>query len=153
LAPGEYFLIQEAAGAGGSIPLPTPDATGTIAMSATAGKVALRSVTTALTCSTDCGLVGGIVDFVGYGSTASSFEGAAPTSNLSNTLAALRLNGGAQDTDDNSADFVIGAPNPHNSVGVPEVPLPAALPLFITGLGALGLFGWRRKKKVAALAG
>lgn len=26
-------------------------------------------------------------------------------------------------------------------------PLPAALPLFATGLGALGLFGWRRKRK------
>ncbi len=31
-------------------------------------------------------------------------------------------------------------------------PLPAALPLFATGLGALGLLGWRRKKKAAALA-
>jgi hypothetical protein len=31
-------------------------------------------------------------------------------------------------------------------------PLPAALPLFATGLGALGLVGWRRKKKAAALA-
>jgi hypothetical protein len=31
-------------------------------------------------------------------------------------------------------------------------PLPAALPLFATGLGALGLIGWRRKKKAAALA-
>ncbi len=27
----------------------------------------------------------------------------------------------------------------------PSTPLPAALPLFATGLGALGLFGWRRK--------
>ena len=33
-----------------------------------------------------------------------------------------------------------------------ETPLPAALPLFATGLGALGLLGWRRKKKAAALA-
>jgi hypothetical protein len=32
-----------------------------------------------------------------------------------------------------------------------ETPLPAALPLFATGLGALGLIGWRRKKKTAAL--
>ena len=30
-------------------------------------------------------------------------------------------------------------------------PLPAALPLFVTGLGALGLLGWRRKRKAAAL--
>jgi hypothetical protein len=31
-------------------------------------------------------------------------------------------------------------------------PLPAALPLFATGLGALGLLGWRRKRKASALA-
>jgi hypothetical protein len=29
------------------------------------------------------------------------------------------------------------------------IPLPAALPLFATGLGALGLIGWRRKGRVA----
>jgi hypothetical protein len=31
-----------------------------------------------------------------------------------------------------------------------ELPLPAALPLFATGLGAVGLLGWRRKKKAQA---
>jgi hypothetical protein len=31
-------------------------------------------------------------------------------------------------------------------------PLPAALPLFAIGLGALGLLGWRRKRKVQATA-
>ncbi len=31
-------------------------------------------------------------------------------------------------------------------------PLPAALPLFASGLSALGLLGWRRKRKAAALA-
>ena len=34
-----------------------------------------------------------------------------------------------------------------NAATVSTVPLPAALPLFATGLGALGLLGWRRKKK------
>lgn len=29
-------------------------------------------------------------------------------------------------------------------------PIPAALPLFATGLGAMGLLGWRRKRKAAA---
>jgi len=29
-------------------------------------------------------------------------------------------------------------------------PLPAALPFFATGLGALGLLGWRRKRKAHA---
>jgi PEP-CTERM motif len=31
-------------------------------------------------------------------------------------------------------------------------PLPAALPLFASGLGALGLLSWRRKQKAAARA-
>jgi hypothetical protein len=33
---------------------------------------------------------------------------------------------------------------------VSSVPLPATLPLFASGLGALGLLGWRRKKKAIA---
>jgi hypothetical protein len=33
---------------------------------------------------------------------------------------------------------------------VSDTPLPAALPLFATGLGALGLLGWRRKRKAVA---
>jgi hypothetical protein len=38
------------------------------------------------------------------------------------------------------------------SIAVSQTPLPAALPLFGTGLGALGLLGWRRKRKAAAIA-
>jgi Protein of unknown function (DUF642) len=33
---------------------------------------------------------------------------------------------------------------------IPPTPLPAAFPLFATGLGALGLFGWRRKRNSTA---
>jgi hypothetical protein len=36
------------------------------------------------------------------------------------------------------------------SVTVSETPLPSALPLFASGLGALGLLGWRKKRKNAA---
>jgi hypothetical protein len=38
------------------------------------------------------------------------------------------------------------------SLNVAPTPLPAALPLFASGLGALGMFGWRRKRKVQAVA-
>jgi hypothetical protein len=31
--------------------------------------------------------------------------------------------------------------------GAADVPVPAALPLFATGLSAMGLFGWRRKRR------
>ena len=41
IQPGSYYLVQQAAGAGGTTSLPPPDATGTTAMSATSGKVAL----------------------------------------------------------------------------------------------------------------
>ncbi|MDQ5859251.1 MAG: lamin tail domain-containing protein, partial [Acidobacteriota bacterium] len=32
IAPGQYYLVQQAQGAGGTVNLPTPDATGTTAM-------------------------------------------------------------------------------------------------------------------------
>jgi predicted extracellular nuclease len=113
IQPGNYYLIQEAAGAGGSTPLPTPNATGSIAMSATAGKVALVNSTTALS-GTGCPFAASVVDFVGYGSTANCSE-TSPTATLSNTTAAIRKLGGAQDTDNNSVDFDIAAPNPRNT--------------------------------------
>jgi hypothetical protein len=34
-----------------------------------------------------------------------------------------------------------------NSFAAAVTPLPAALPLFATGIGAMGLLGWRRKRK------
>ena len=34
---------------------------------------------------------------------------------------------------------------------VSAVPLPATLPLFATGLGLLGLLGWRRRRKAQAV--
>jgi hypothetical protein len=36
------------------------------------------------------------------------------------------------------------------ATATPATPLPTALPLFATGLGGLGLLGWRRKRKVQA---
>lgn len=36
-------------------------------------------------------------------------------------------------------------------ISTSEVPLPAALPLFATGLGIMGLLGWRRRRKGTAV--
>src|SRR5262245_38262028 len=55
IPPGHSYLIQEAAGAGGTTPLPTPDAVGSTAMSATAAKVVLVTHQTTLLCGISCG--------------------------------------------------------------------------------------------------
>jgi hypothetical protein len=117
LAPGQYYLVQEAAGSGGTVGLPTPDATGGISMASGAGKVALVSGTTLL--SGAC--PGGLVDFVGFGSGTTCFEGTGPTATLTNTTAAIRATGGCTDTDSNPTDFTTGAPTPRNTAS-PKAP-------------------------------
>lgn len=112
LQPGQYYLVQQAQGAGGSTPLPTADATGTVAMSGTAGKVALVSSTTFLASTASSGPT--IVDYVGFGSAANASEGS-PTPPPSNTTAVIRLLAGCTDTDNNNANFVAGAPTPRNT--------------------------------------
>jgi len=113
IAAGGYFLIQHAAGSGGSVDLPTPDSIGTIAMSGSAGKVALVNSATALSgaCpSADASLI----DLIGYGTSASCALGS-PTGNLSNTTAAVRKEDGCSNSRNNNADFSITAPTPRNS--------------------------------------
>lgn len=113
LQPGQYYLIQQSQGAGGTVTLPAPDATGSIAMSATAGKVALMKDSTLLAGASPIGNPM-LSDLVGFGG-ANAFEGAGGTPALSNTTAALRRTNGCTDTDNNAADFLTGAPAPRNS--------------------------------------
>lgn len=78
LPVGGRYLVKEATGANTAAPdLPTPDATGTIGMSATAGRVAVLDAS------------GATVDLVGYGS-ASVFEGTGPAPAPSNTTSVAR---------------------------------------------------------------
>lgn len=113
LLPGHYYLTQEAGGAVGAS-LPTPDATGTTAMAAGAGKVALVNSTTALTGS-GCPFGVTVIDFVGYGTTADCFEGAGRAPTPSNTTADIRAGGGCTDTDVNSTNFAAATPTPRNT--------------------------------------
>jgi hypothetical protein len=46
----------------------------------------------------------------------------------------------------------IDSAGPNATFTAVVTPLPAALPLFATGIGALGLLGWRRKRKAQAVA-
>ncbi|WP_333733925.1 endonuclease/exonuclease/phosphatase family protein [Streptomyces sp. IBSBF 3010] len=117
VAPGGRYLVAEAAGTGGTVALPTPDATGAVAMSATAGTVALVSGTAPLTCKTaaDCAADTRIVDLVGYG-TAVVREGSGPAKGTSATASVARA-ASLADTDDNAADLTAGTPSPVNAAG------------------------------------
>lgn len=137
LQPGQYYLIQEAAGTGGTDGLPTPDASGSLALSGTTGKVALVSNSTLLSGGSPA--VGTFVDLIGFGS-ASYFEGSAPAPVLSNTTAALRLADGCTDTDSNSSDFATGAPAPRNTATPSHAcGVPAAPPIVATCPASLAL--------------
>jgi uncharacterized protein len=100
IAPQSSYLIQLAKGAGGTTPLPTPDATGTTAMSGTSGRVLLLQGTTT-------------VDGVAYGATSTPVEGA-PAPGTSNATSDSRTSP-CTDTDNNAADFSEGAPSPRNT--------------------------------------
>ena len=122
IAPGAYYLVQESAGTGGTTALPAPDVTGSIAISSTAGKIALVNSAAALTVANPTGTV----DLVGFGTTANGFEGSGPAPAPSNTTAELRNNNGSTDTDNNAVDFTTGAAAPRNSVSPTFIPTIAA---------------------------
>ena len=88
-------------------------------MSATGGKVALVNSTTGLACNgsavqpCSAGQLALIKDLVGYDG-ANFFEGS-PAPTLSSTTAALRLDNGCSETDNNAVDFAAGTPTPRNT--------------------------------------
>lgn len=123
LQPGQYYLIQYASGGANGSPLPTPDLIAPAVtvggntfipnLSATTGKIALVNSTAQLPANT-CPVDPSIVDLLGYGATASCFEGTR-TNDASATTALSRNGGGCNDTDNNLADFTIGTPAPRNT--------------------------------------
>lgn len=120
LQPGQYYLVQCAAGTTPSTALPTPDslpvspATG-LAMSGSNGKVLLANTTTAQTGLIPAGAE--VVDLVGYGATPTGYEGTGPTGTaLTSTTAVIRLNNGCTDTNNNASDFQTALPAPRNTL-------------------------------------
>ncbi len=114
IQPGQYCLIQLDSGGANGAPLPAPDLTGTLALAATAGKVALLNNNGLITNGVNCPSGGGLVDFVGYGTTANCFEGTAPAPAPSNERSILRAGGGCADTNANNLNFTAGVPLPRN---------------------------------------
>ena len=116
MEPGQYYLVREAAGTGGTTDLPAHDADDNTAMSGTAGKVALVTNATPIACGAtvgSCSALPAVRDLIGYGTT--SDHETSPAPGLSNTTAAIRAANGCQDTDANGADFAAGAPTPRNT--------------------------------------
>lgn len=118
---GGYYLVQLSttnSAVGGALPTPDFVATGTgaLALAKDKGKVALVDSASLLdACGTAAAACtdGAWVDFVGYGTSGQAEGSSAQT--LSNTLAAMRLAGGCQDTGNNSADFQAQTPLARNS--------------------------------------
>jgi predicted extracellular nuclease len=113
IPPGGYYLVEEASGGLGTTPLPTPDASGSINLSTTAGKIALVDNTTLL--SGTCPTGAQIMDFVGYGTTANCYEGFGPAPQPSVINSVQRYSQGCTDTDDNYADLYVAVALPRNS--------------------------------------
>jgi hypothetical protein len=109
---GRYLLVGEGSGVNGVNDLPAADASGTIAMSAIAGRIALVNSTTVL--SGECPIDASVRDFVGYGMSAICYEGGSAAPALSTTAAATRASLGCADTDDNGVDFSAATPSPRN---------------------------------------
>jgi hypothetical protein len=107
-----FFLVQESAGASGTVNLPTPDVTGTILMGATGGKVILCNTTAAQTGENPAGVA--IMDKVGYSPNATGFETAPFGIAPENATAVTRITDGV-DNNNNATDFQIASPLPRNS--------------------------------------
>jgi hypothetical protein len=108
IGPGDVYLVGEGKGSGGTQPLPPTQATGTVAMSATAGTVALVNNATALTCIDSAACESASVDLVGFGTAAISET--SPATGASNSDSVQRK--GDPDSDNNAGDFAAAEPTP-----------------------------------------
>ncbi|WP_449385334.1 ExeM/NucH family extracellular endonuclease [Cellulomonas soli] len=112
IAAGGYLLVGEAFGANTAATAIPFDVDGTIAMSGSAGKVALTSSSTALTCvGTACASDAAVVDLVGWGAAATAYAGTGPAPATTNATSVSR-DAAHTNTANNAADFTAGTPTP-----------------------------------------
>lgn len=110
---GATYLVQLAQGTGGTTALPTPDATGTLALSGTGGVVALSDANGALACTASaCGSDPAVLDLLGWGP-AKTFSGNRAAPATTNVTSVART----ASTGENSTDFITGAPTPESTTG------------------------------------
>ncbi|WP_304045769.1 lamin tail domain-containing protein [Jatrophihabitans endophyticus] len=125
---GGHYLVQEAAGTAGTTALPTPDDTGSINLSGSAGTVALVDSPTTLTCASSATCTGSpVVDLVGYGAAAID-EGSSPAPAPTDATQSDSRDAAGTDTDQNGADFTAVTADPQNSgLGGGGTPTPGPL--------------------------
>ncbi|WP_322921767.1 ExeM/NucH family extracellular endonuclease [Nocardioides renjunii] len=168
IQPGGYFLVQAAPGATVTDkPLPvTPDAqtTGTtLNLSGTGGQVYLVNGTAPLDAGTGTISNASVVDFVGWGTTTTSYEGevvapatrnSAPATTNATSISRKTAGTVVQDTDSNAADFATAATpsptttsvagpltvaQPGNKSGQADVPI---APFTLTATGGTSPYTW-----------
>ncbi|WP_457100111.1 ExeM/NucH family extracellular endonuclease [Microbacterium sp. P5_E9] len=114
---GGSLLVGEAPGTATTQPAITPDIDGTIAISGTAGKVALTSTSDTLVCANAAACAGdpAVVDLVGWGASV-VFAGANAAPGTANSTSTSR-DAVHTNTANNAADFTTGTPTPQGAGG------------------------------------
>ncbi len=137
---GSYLLIATTAGQG-LAPLPiAADHTFTLTLGGSAGKVAFGTAAMVNNATYAAQPAGAVIDFVGYGTGAGMESETSAVAALSTTTAAFRKNNGCLETNNNSTDFSVAAPDPRNAASAPFLCSGGGtVPTFTTG--TLASFG------------
>jgi len=118
LQPGQYYLVKLGPTSANGAELITADATGSVDLSGSNGKIILADQAATIGCNGGSNVCSDaqkalIIDLLGYG-TANFAEGAASIA-ATTTNSLFRAANGCTDTDSNVADFSRGTPAPRNT--------------------------------------
>ena len=134
---GGTYLVAGASQASVGAALPTPDASGSVNLSASNGNVALVNRATELTCATTaCATDDAVIDLVGYGTGMASAGPPAPAP-PDNTVSIAR-NAARANTVNNQADFaLLSPPTPQGTGGGTPPSEPPADPTTVTPITSI----------------